>query len=262
MMHAGTTLAAEVRGNLQGIDSLRPTEIPAPTSGARRLFYWQVPNGAIDVRRPHITPERDIALIMTGPSIQEANLPVRLPVSGGRCQPNTTVVGVNNSLRIDNSDWIAHEFYAVRPGQEEPIPNFAAELTATRSQRQAQIAEAGTYELRDRLAPMFRCWIVVGPGQGRVITPNTDGEYKFPDQPMGDGAYTIRAYFEGKQLGTDASVQVTGGRPAGPVNINVSGSAPASGTPGTPNTPGTPTPGQPGQPATPPPDNRHRRHHR
>jgi hypothetical protein len=54
------------------------------------------------------------------------------------------------------------------------------------------------YVLRDRRQPLFRCFILVGPGQGRVITAAPDGSFRFPN--ITDGDYTVRVYYEGRLL--------------------------------------------------------------
>jgi hypothetical protein len=226
---------ADVRGTLQGIDSLQPT--PAPEVGGRRLFYWEEPNGAIDVRRPHANAEMDLAVIMTGDGVQESSRPVSLAVVGGRCRPGTAVVAPNGVLSIQNQDWFPHEFYAVAAGQTAAIAPFQAEATAPRSERQVQIPEAGAYEIRDRLSPLFRCFVMVGPGQGRVVSPAVDGAYRIPT--VVDGTYTLRVYFEGRQIAeTTAAVAHDHDLTVPAINL----AAPAGGIPpaaGTPPAPGT-----------------------
>ena len=192
-----------MHGSFQGIDSLRPSHPPEVTG--RRLSYWEEPNGAIDVRRPHANPEFDLAVIVTGNGIAEATQPVALPVLGGRCRPGTVVVAPNGVLRVQNQDWFAHEFFAAQPGAPNPIASFGPEATEPRSERQVQIPTAGVYELRDQRSPLFRCWIVVGPGQGKVFTPAADGSFHL--SPLTDGAYTYRVYFEGRVV-TEQSATV------------------------------------------------------
>lgn len=217
--------AAEIRGTLQGIENLQPT--PPPPVQGRRAFYWEEPNGAIDVRRPHAVTDMDIAVILTGDQVAEARQPVSLPVIGGRCRPGTVVVTPNTVLRLQNQDWMAHEFFATAPGHTEPIRSFGPEMTAPRSERQVQIPQPGTYEIRDRLQPAFRCWVVVGPGQGRAITPAPDGTFRFAS--VTDGNYTLNVYYEGRAI-AETTTQVTNDRNVTlpPLMVNATGTAPSS----------------------------------
>lgn len=244
-----TARAAEIRGTIQGLDTLQPA--PAPEVQGRRLYYWEEPNGAIDVRRPHANPEIDVAVVLSGSEVAEGRRPVTLPVIGGRCRPGTVVLAPNAVLQIQNQDWVAHELFATRAGQDEPVGTFAPEATAPRSQRQVQLADAGTYEIRDRLQPLFRCWLVVGPGQGRVATPGSDGAFRFG--PVTDGSYTIRVYYEGRVL-AETTAQVSNDRnvtlPALTANAAAPGSAPGGATSGTAGT---------APPAGAPAENRRRR---
>lgn len=208
--------AAEVRGTLQGIDALQPS--PPPPLPERLRSYWEEQNGALALRPPHINPERDLALIVTGTGIAESNQPVDLPVAGARCQPGTTVVGPGTVLRVQNRDWMTHEFFATREGSDAPADNAGPEATAPNGTRQIQITAPGTYVLRDRLQPTFRCWFIVGPGQGRVLTPASDGAFRITG--LGDGDYTLRVYFEGRQL-AESVFHVANGRDAQVPAINL-----------------------------------------
>jgi len=234
--------AGELRGSLQGVDSLQPAA-PLQVSG-RRTSFWEEPNGAIDVRRPRALPDMDLSVVLTGADVAEANQPVNLSVVGGRCRPGTAVVSANTVLRIQNQDWFAREFFAVASGQSAPLSTFQPEGTASRSERQVQIAQTGSYELRDRRDPLFRCFVLVGPGQGRVVSPGTDGSYRLAN--VAAGSYTLRVYFEGRAVG-ETTTTVTGDRPVTVPPIPVSPNGPTA--PAAP-----PAPGAAAAPPTPAPD--------
>lgn len=168
-----------------------------------------------------------MAVVLTGASVAESRQPVTVPVEGGRCRPGTVLVSPGTTLTLDNQDLLAHEFYVVRSGGDERV--VAAEITSSRTRRQVSLPSAGTYELRDLRQPTFRCWLVSGPGQGRVLQPNASGA--FTATGLEDGPYTIKAYFEGVErasaevtvAGHEASVTLAiGAAPAAP------GAAPAA----------------------------------
>lgn len=229
---AASASAHDVRGTLAGADALGPS--PRATPPRWRGSFWEVPNGAIAITAPRANVERDVAVVLTGASVAESRQPVTVPVEGGRCQPGTVLLSPGTTLTLHNRDLLAHEFYAVRPGQEAPV--VPAELTAPRTRRQISLPAAGTYELRDARQPTFRCWLVAGPGQGRVLHPDHNGA--FTAQGLADGTYTVKAYFEGVERAT-ADVTVAGREAAVTLAIGAPGAAAgAPGAGGAPSAPG------------------------
>ena len=213
-------MAHDLRGTLAGADALSPS--PRATAARWRGSFWEVPNGAMPITAPRASVERDVAVVLTGASVPEGRQPVTVPVEGGRCRPGTVVFSPGTTLTLDNQDLLAHEFFVVRPGHDERV--VAPELTAARTRRQVSVPAAGTYELRDARQPTFRCWLVAGPGQGRVLLLNQAGA--FAATGLEDGAYTVRAYFEGVERGA-AEVTVAGREAAVTLTL---GAAPASPT--------------------------------
>lgn len=203
--------AFDLRGTLGGVESLT---VAPPRSTARfRPAYWEVPNGVLPITAPRPNVEFDLGVILTGPGISEATQPVGLRVEGGRCRPGTVVVSPGTTLDITNADLIAHELYASPLGTDErAVP---AESVSPRARRQVQLPTAGVYELRDVRQPSFRCYLVVGPGQGRVLLPNASGA--FAATGLSDGDYTVKVYYQGELRATapvvvrgrDAQVQVS-----------------------------------------------------
>jgi len=225
IVSATSAFAHDLRGSLTGADTLSPSPRAAPPRW--RGAFWEVPNGALAITAPRANVERDVAVVLTGASVAESRQPVTVPVEGGRCRPGTVLVSPGTTLTLDNQDLLAHEFYVVRSGGDERV--VAAEITSSRTRRQVSLPSAGTYELRDLRQPTFRCWLVSGPGQGRVLQPNASGA--FTATGLEDGPYTIKAYFEGVErasaevtvAGHEASVTLAiGAAPAAP------GAAPAA----------------------------------
>lgn len=213
---ASPAWAGDVRGSLTGLDSLAPSPAPEMPRGAS---YWEEPNGAVDVRRPLVHPDVDLGLILTGTGIAEASQSPSLNVVGGRCRPGTLAINVNTTVRFLNQDLMSHELYAVSPGQTEALPFFTRQVTPARSDRSVQFTQAGTYELRDRMQPDFRCWVVVGQGvQGRVVPLNGDNTWRTSN--VAAGSYTMRVYFEGRAV-SETAVTVGGDREVAVPAINL-----------------------------------------
>ncbi|MBL8602992.1 MAG: hypothetical protein JNK72_13795 [Myxococcales bacterium] len=228
--------AVDIRGSLQGVDTLAPS--PRPDPPRYRGSYWDTPNGALTPITPRASVERDIGVVVTGPGIAEATQAMTVPVEGNRCRPGTVVVSPGTTLTLDNQDLVSHTLYAIARGQEANRV-VQPETTSARTRRQITFAAPGTYELRDERSPAFRCWVVVGQGQGRVLGVNREGAFMASN--LNEGAYVVRAYFEGTERG---SVNATVANEAVTVQLPVSGAptpaaannaAPAGNTPPAPS---------------------------
>ena len=215
-------LAADLRGTLSGASDVSPS--PREADPRQRGAYWEVPNGVVPLQTPRANVERDLAVVLTGPGIAESTQGATLVVEGGRCRPGTAVVSPGTVITIENNDLLAHELYAVpRGGAERVIP---AERTSARGRRQVSVARAGVYELRDARDPSFRCWILAGPGQGRVLPVDPQGAFRATG--LNDGEYTVKVYFEGAERASQA-VTVEGREATVTLSLGSAAPAPARG---------------------------------
>lgn len=219
-----------MRGTLQGADTLSPSPRPAPAGV--RASYWEVPNGVVPIAAPRASAEFDVGLILTGEGVEESRQPVALAIQGGRCRPGTVVVAPGTVLRLDNQDVIGHALYAVAQGTDtRAVPE---ELTSSHTTRQVTFTTAGVYELRDARQSSFRCWVVVGSGQGRVLQQDANGGFTVTG--LADGDYTVRAWFEGVERGS-GTVHMAGHDLPLALHLGAPGAAP---TPAAPNAPARP----------------------
>ncbi len=242
---SGVAGAADLRGTLTGAESLSPT--PRPDPPRFRGAYWDAPNGAVTLTAPRANLERDLGVVLTGPGVAEATQPVTVVLEGNRCRPGTVVVSPGTTVTLDNRDLLGHALYAVPRGAEGPRA-IEAELTSARTRRQVAFPQAGVFELRDERSPSFRCWVVVGPGQGRVLPVNSQGA--FVATGLADGDYTVQAWFEGASRGT-AAVTVAGREAQAAVPLQ-----------GAPAAPGAAPAAAPAAPAAQEPDRGAHRGHR
>lgn len=217
---ASVSTAHDLRGVLQGQDSLSPAVLPTPPTHLRRS-YWQVPNGVLALLPSRANPERDLSVVLTGPGITDSTGPVTVPVEGGSCRPGTVVISPGATLTVDNRDVLSHAFFLSRAGDSTPLA--PAEITDPRTRRQLQAPPAGEYLLRDARMPDFRCYIHSGPGQGRVLSVDPRGG--FTATGLSDGEYTVKVFFEGTERGTQAVV-VDGRSAEVTVTLGSTGSSP------------------------------------
>jgi len=127
---------------------------------------------------------------------------VTMHVSGGRTTPVTVVVAEGQNVQFVNHDPFPHTLYSVTEGGGSMAP----EKTAKDKQRTWKPPKAGVYEIRDKMFPSVRSWIVVEPKVVGFGTPINANEFVVPDLPP--GSYELRAYFSGKPVGKPLPIDV------------------------------------------------------
>ena len=210
--------AADLRGTLSGAAELTPA--PMRREATRRLFFWEVPNGVVPITTARADVERDVTVVLTGSGVEESSQPAAMVIEGGRCRPGTVVVSPGAMVNIDNHDMLTHELYAVAGNSAERV--VPADRTSPRARRQVSFQRAGTYELRDVRDPSFRCWVLVGAGQGRVLRLDAQGAFRATG--LNEGTYTLKVYYEGAErasqsvtvAGRETAITVSLGAPAAP----------------------------------------------
>ncbi|MBI5512597.1 MAG: hypothetical protein HY909_02450 [Deltaproteobacteria bacterium] len=236
-------LATDVRGTLANTQGLIGSERPLPPR--HRGSFWETANGVATILAPRASVEFDVGVVVTGPGITDGTQHARVRIEGGRCRPGTVVVNPGTVLEVSNDDIVAHALYAVAPGQNTPV--LPMELTAAHTTRQLTFPAAGVFELRDERQPSFRCWVVASAQQGRAVSPRTDGSFVLPD--LGDGDFTVRAYFEGAERAS-ATLHLPGREPTvtlslpAPAATPPGGAAPAATAPGSAPSPTPPPAGR------------------
>lgn len=200
-----TAAAAKVRGRLEGF-RLLTNPVWADARDPKQhgySFREPVPTVRAEFRRlfPHIPKELCVAAIAATP--QKAPQPILVRVGGGRTTPVTIVVPPGTRLTFQNTDPFKHRLYGVG------IKTFPPSDSIRGATRDWTVPEAGTYEIRDELAPSLRMWVVSEPNVATVSYPSLKGEFALNvEQP---GEYTVQAFFAGKKIGQAIPVKVEGG---------------------------------------------------
>ena len=150
---------------------------------------------------PHIPKEICVAALSASKQPADKK-PVLIRVGGGRTTPVTIVVAPGTRLRFKNTDPFTHRLYGV--GQT----TFPANDTIKGATRDWQVPKAGSFEIRDELAPSLRMWIVAEPNVAAIAYPSMKGEFmlSLPD----DGDFMVQAYFSGKKVGSAVPVTLQG----------------------------------------------------
>ncbi|MBN2195130.1 MAG: hypothetical protein JW751_20095 [Polyangiaceae bacterium] len=151
---------------------------------------------------PHIPKELCIAAL-SDQKQSAARMATLIRIGGGRTTPVTIVVVPGTRLRFKNTDPFPHRLYGT--GQSTLTPSDTIKGGA----RDWTVPSAGTFEIRDELAPSLRLWIVAEPNVAAIAYPSMAGEFAL--RPEVAGTYTVQAYFAGKKVGPASVVDVTAG---------------------------------------------------
>jgi hypothetical protein len=162
--------------------------VPTVRSEFRRLF-------------PHIPKEVCIAALADKPQ-SPPKTAILIRIGGGRTTPVTIVVPPKTQLQFKNTDPFRHRLYG------KGVPTFQPGDTAAGAHRDWTVPTAGTFEIRDELAPSLRMFVIAEPNVAAIGYPSLKGEFALSVEQ--DGPYTLQAFFAGKKVGPALPVQVFG----------------------------------------------------
>jgi hypothetical protein len=197
--------AAKIQGRIAGFENLEnPVWAEAKDPKNRGYSFRElVPTVPAKYRKlfPHIPKE--VCLAALSEQAQPAQPPVLIRVGGGRTTPVTIVVPPGTKLIFQNTDPFTHRLYGV------DIKTFGPNDSAKGAQREWTVPSAGSFEIRDELAPSLRMWVVAEPNVAAISFPSMQGEFRLNVKE--DGPYKVQAYFAGKPVGPAVDAQVKGG---------------------------------------------------
>lgn len=201
---SGTASATKVKGLLQNFRLLENPVWKEAQQPKKRGYSFREPSPTVraEYRKlyPHIPKELCVAALATEP--QKPQKPILIRVGGGRTTPVTLVVTPGTQLQFLNTDPFKHRLYGVGIG------TFNAADTIRGATRDWTVPQAGTFEVRDELAPSLRFWVIAEPNLVQAVYPNMKGEFQLnlPDQ----GEYTLQAFFAGQKVGAARQITAEG----------------------------------------------------
>jgi hypothetical protein len=194
--------AATVKGHLVGTQKLvNPVLNEAKEPGSHR-YQFREPSPAVnkDVRTT-LTGylPKELCIVALGEKGVANKLPLRVVIAGGRTTPVTLVVAEGQQILFENLDPFPHKLYDTGKGGL-----IAGETPPSKSRTWTPPA-AGKYEIRDKLAPSVRSWIVVEPRTVQVAYPDRKNDFAIDLEP---GKYKLRGYFNGEPVGVEQEILV------------------------------------------------------
>lgn len=202
LLVAPAALASKVKGRVVNFTNLRNPvwEEAKDPKGHGYSFRELVPTVPSHHRQlyPHIPKELCIAVL--GQKKVEPPKPILIRVGGGRTTPVTIVVPPGTQLSFKNTDPFTHRLYG------KGISTFKAADTASQRTRDWTVPKAGTFEIRDELAPSLRFWVIAEEKVVTRVYPSMNGEFVAVVKEPGE--YTVQAYFAGKPAGDPRKIEV------------------------------------------------------
>jgi hypothetical protein len=200
----GSADAGVVRGKITGHEKLLPDVYQEAVKPEAKRFVWREPSPTVrpEFRALSANPSRDVCIAAISTQAAPKHEPIKIVVSGGHTIPTTIVVSPQTTLSFENHDPFPHRMYLV--GND----TFKADEMGPSAHRDWTASGQGKYEFRDQLFPSVRFFVVVDPGVMDVVYPGHNGSFEFKGLPEGD--YYLKAYFQGKEVGSAVAVAKRG----------------------------------------------------
>jgi len=194
--------AVNAKGKISGADKLlNPVWNEAKDPSAHRYTFREPsPTVRPDVRVLTGHLPKELAIVVLGEKGTPAKVPVAVTIAGGRTTPVTIVVPEGQQINFDNKDPFPHMLY------DTGGKGFGAVETGPAKSRSWTPPGPGKYEIRDKMAPSVRSWVVVEPKAVASTYPDRKGDFSVELEP---GPYKLRAFFNGEPVGKELDVVIT-----------------------------------------------------
>ena len=194
--------AVTAKGKLSGADKLlNPVWTEAKDPNAHRYTFREPsPTVRPDVRTLTGHLPKELAIVVLGEKGTAQKVPVTVIIAGGRTTPVTIVVPEGQVIPFENRDPFPHKIY------DTGNKGLTEVETGTTKSRSWTPPGPGKYEIRDRLSPSVRSWVVVEPKAMASTYPDRKGDFAIDLEP---GPHKLRAYFNGEPVGQELDVVIT-----------------------------------------------------
>lgn len=193
-----------IKGRVQGGENLLNPVWEEAKDPKNHRYTFRRPSTTVsqEAKRLSAYLPKELAIAVLGDGGKAAGSPVTMHVSGGRTTPVTVVIPPGQNVQFVNADPFPHRIYSVGEGQGMLAP----EEMKLNQQRTWQPPGPGVYEIRDKLSPSIRSWIVVDPKVVGSGYPNLKNEFIVADLPP--GLYKLQGFFCGKPVGDALDIEV------------------------------------------------------
>jgi hypothetical protein len=215
LLIGGRAEAAKIVGKITVTDQFRRTLVDeeAKAPNAVKPGYWTEPNAVRDVEPPFVSPSSDLGIVLVrdGAPPPKADDATEIDVRAGGLEKNVVVVRPGTPIKLRSVDPFDHELYV------PAFDDFKPEKQSRGAFRTIEFAREGIYEVRCRLIPHFRGWIVVSPAT-IVVAADASGAFSVDGLPL--GKYTLRVFFRGKWV-LEQKIEILSERGEVPVDVKL-----------------------------------------
>jgi hypothetical protein len=185
-----------VRGKLAGWEKLMPQVYVDAAKPDSHRYNWREPSPTVkqDFRKLSANVSRDACVVAIGAGNAQPHEPIAVKITGGRLSPSTVVLSVGSRISFKNVDPFPHVLYEVED------PKWAPNPTGPSSTREWAATAPGVHTIRDQLFPSVVMHVLVDPAATEFAMPDHDGAFSMP---LPAGEYTLKVFFDGKQVGKD-----------------------------------------------------------
>jgi hypothetical protein len=193
---AGAPSVGALRGKIAGWDKLMPQVYADAAKPDSHRYTWREPSPTVkqDFRKLSANVSRDTCVVAFGSGNAQAHEPIIVKVTGGRLTPSTIVLSVGSRISFKNVDPFPHVLYEVEDPKWGPNP------TGSASTREWAATAPGAHTIRDQLFPSIVMHVIVDPTAAEFALPDHDGAFSMP---LPSGEYTLKVFFDGKQVGKE-----------------------------------------------------------
>ncbi len=199
LVATGAAFAGPVRGRINGQEKLVPDVYAEAAKPDAHRYTWREPSPTVkpEFRVLSGNPLREICVAAISQQQQPAHEPAHLiKITGGRTVPATIAISNGTRLAFKNFDPFPHRLY-IKDSQ-----TWRAETINPNMQREFSLpAGGGKFEVRDELFPSLRSFILVDQFVADIAYPGRDGAFELN---LSSGEYVLKAFFNGRLVGTSA----------------------------------------------------------
>jgi hypothetical protein len=143
------------------------------------------------VKLPQVRFPGDVAVVLEKEGTQRSQPDelTTIKVYSGELERKVMAVRPGSIIRFQSVDPFDHELYS--PGMDD----FRPERQASGGFRPIEFKKEGVQEIRCKLMPHFRGYVVV-TGAMAILKVEQDGSFSMDD--LSDGKYAVKVFFDGK----------------------------------------------------------------
>jgi hypothetical protein len=206
----GESPAVTLKGHVANTDDLLNPVWNEAKDPTQNRYDFREPASTVPpdkrILRGHLEKELCVAVLGDAPA-GGARKEHQVFVEGGRTTPVTAVFPPGQEIKFINNDPFPHELYEVT-GKAGFGETAMSDKGTSGDRRTWTPPGPGKYEIRDKLAPSIRSWIVIEPKLVKTFYPNRKGDFFGPPTDLEPGTYTLRAYFSGDPVGDPMTLEV------------------------------------------------------